>query len=439
MLFEGRSQALSGWFATHPPLLERIRALEPSFDPRDLPAPDAAVAGRAGRRRCGARQRRPGSSRPAAPAAPRAHRLSSAPARSRRRRAARCARRYPTSCYARDALARREPARSSSRSRCRATTATRRKQLALRRATARRRTRGALQALARRARASFGRAPLAGARARVADAAPAAARASSRISGSSLTRVQALEPAPRLFDFVLLRVLKTYLHDVPGVEPAPRRADAISRRTLGRARSCSPPSPHSATSTPSAARAAYEAGHRLRRLASCDRRADIRAAGGAARPRASRLRPRRAGFDPAARQGARAARRLGHDPSRRRHRDAGTRAVPRHRDFARLPAAARRRRLAAVPAARVPRISLRCSDRRSTRASCARFDRSLRAAHARRRTSRAAARARRGAARRHRTVRRCGEGARAVHDGRGARNSRRTSCSGRAGSPWFRI
>jgi Zn-dependent protease with chaperone function len=38
MLFEGRSLALRGWFATHPPLIERIRALEPSFDPRDLPA-----------------------------------------------------------------------------------------------------------------------------------------------------------------------------------------------------------------------------------------------------------------------------------------------------------------------------------------------------------------------------------------------------------------
>src|SRR5262245_55972717 len=37
MLFEGRSSAFSGWFATHPPLLERIRALEPSFDPRGLP------------------------------------------------------------------------------------------------------------------------------------------------------------------------------------------------------------------------------------------------------------------------------------------------------------------------------------------------------------------------------------------------------------------
>jgi Zn-dependent protease with chaperone function len=50
MLFERASGAFSGWFATHPPLLERIKALEPTFDPRDLPkaqpvpGPGAAVA-----------------------------------------------------------------------------------------------------------------------------------------------------------------------------------------------------------------------------------------------------------------------------------------------------------------------------------------------------------------------------------------------------------
>jgi Zn-dependent protease with chaperone function len=41
MLFEHGSR-FSGWFSTHPPLLERIRALEPGFDPRDLPAAGAA-------------------------------------------------------------------------------------------------------------------------------------------------------------------------------------------------------------------------------------------------------------------------------------------------------------------------------------------------------------------------------------------------------------
>ncbi len=40
MLFERGSGAFGGWFATHPPLIERIRALDPTFDPRDLPKPE---------------------------------------------------------------------------------------------------------------------------------------------------------------------------------------------------------------------------------------------------------------------------------------------------------------------------------------------------------------------------------------------------------------
>ncbi len=39
MLF-GVGSRLSGWFATHPPLAERIRALEPGFDPADYPRTD---------------------------------------------------------------------------------------------------------------------------------------------------------------------------------------------------------------------------------------------------------------------------------------------------------------------------------------------------------------------------------------------------------------
>jgi Zn-dependent protease with chaperone function len=42
MLFEHGSR-FSGWLATHPPLLERIRTLDPSFDPRDLPPPRAPL------------------------------------------------------------------------------------------------------------------------------------------------------------------------------------------------------------------------------------------------------------------------------------------------------------------------------------------------------------------------------------------------------------
>src|SRR5690606_39304683 len=36
MLFEHHGKAFRGWFATHPPLIERIRELDPSFDPRSL-------------------------------------------------------------------------------------------------------------------------------------------------------------------------------------------------------------------------------------------------------------------------------------------------------------------------------------------------------------------------------------------------------------------
>ena len=47
MLFERGSRAFSGWFATHPPLVERIRALDPTFDPRDLPKPGDPLPGAA--------------------------------------------------------------------------------------------------------------------------------------------------------------------------------------------------------------------------------------------------------------------------------------------------------------------------------------------------------------------------------------------------------
>lgn len=43
MLFARGSRAFSGLFATHPPLIERIRALDPSFDPSDYPAADAPL------------------------------------------------------------------------------------------------------------------------------------------------------------------------------------------------------------------------------------------------------------------------------------------------------------------------------------------------------------------------------------------------------------
>lgn len=75
-----------------------------------------------------------------------------------------------------------------------------------------------------------------------------------------LVRLQALETAPRLFDFVLLRLVQTYLGNLPGVEPAALahgggRPDARSavRALLATVAAFG-------TERPSAARAAYEAG-----------------------------------------------------------------------------------------------------------------------------------------------------------------------------------
>jgi hypothetical protein len=75
-----------------------------------------------------------------------------------------------------------------------------------------------------------------------------------------LTRVQALEPAPRLFDFVLLRVLKVSLRDVPGIEsvPPPRRRDLPDGRSAVRFLLATVAA--FGNEQPSAARAAYEAG-----------------------------------------------------------------------------------------------------------------------------------------------------------------------------------
>ena len=45
MLFSRGSRAFRGWFATHPPLDERIQALDPSFVAGDYPNVDATGAG----------------------------------------------------------------------------------------------------------------------------------------------------------------------------------------------------------------------------------------------------------------------------------------------------------------------------------------------------------------------------------------------------------
>jgi Zn-dependent protease with chaperone function len=43
MLFGTGSASFRGWFATHPPLIERIRALEPEFNPDDFPEADGPL------------------------------------------------------------------------------------------------------------------------------------------------------------------------------------------------------------------------------------------------------------------------------------------------------------------------------------------------------------------------------------------------------------
>ncbi len=216
MLFEGRSQALSGWFATHPPLLERIRALEPRFDPRDLPkpapfvpaAPLADAAANAGA--AGLVLEAP-TTRAATSPLGRAGEIA-APAGRALREA------LPDELYhatrSRDASLLLVVALALS-----GDDAIRRKQLAF----VEQRLGAARTELCKRLHGELGRAS-AELRLPVLELASPTLRQRPREEleylWELLTRVQELEPAPRLFDFVLLRVLKTYLRDIPGVEPA---------------------------------------------------------------------------------------------------------------------------------------------------------------------------------------------------------------------------
>jgi hypothetical protein len=215
MLFEGRSRALAGWLATHPPLLERIRTLEPGFDPRDLPTsveplpPTAEETGHAAAGLvAGAAANASPLERAGEIAAPAGRALHEAlpdevlhAARSRE-----------GSLLLVVALALSSDA------------ATRRKQLALveqqlgaGRAELCRRLLGELE----RASAEI--------RLPVLELALPALKQRPREELAYVleltTRVQALETTPRLFDFVLMRLVKAYLRDVPGVEQPPRRAE----------------------------------------------------------------------------------------------------------------------------------------------------------------------------------------------------------------------
>jgi Zn-dependent protease with chaperone function len=230
MLFEHASRGLAGWFATHPPLLERIRALEPGFDPRDLPQPTATLP----ETRPTARDDTVGLASALDSAAPR---LGSplertgeiaAPAGGRALREA-----LPDEVYhatrSRDAsllvvialaLSSDEP--------------TRRQQIALiERQLGATRAALCLRLFTELAPTS------AQLRLPVLELALPALRQRPREQLAYLTallaRVQELEKTPRLFDFVLLRVLEAYLRGVPGAEPAPRASRALDARAATRA------------------------------------------------------------------------------------------------------------------------------------------------------------------------------------------------------------
>ena len=230
MLFERGTRSLGGWFATHPPLLERIRALDPGFDPRDLPAPSPlpadrrvdTVAGRVG-----------GRARPAAAAAaPTASPLErageiAAPAGRALREAVPDEVYHATRSHDSSLLVAVALALSSDEP-------TRRQQLAIVE-----RQLGATRAdLARRLFDEI--APSAELRLPVLELALPTLRQRPREQlaylSELLVRVQELEKTPRLFDFVLVRVLKTYLNDLPGTARAARARGATARFALGRAR-----------------------------------------------------------------------------------------------------------------------------------------------------------------------------------------------------------
>jgi Zn-dependent protease with chaperone function len=213
MLFERGTSRFSGWFATHPPLLERIRALEPTFDPADLPPPQPLA--RAGS--TDADYRASAAEVAGAAAAfvgsplERAGEIA-APAGVALRAA------VPDELYhatrSRDssllvvlalALSNDEP--------------TRRQQLALlERQLGATRTELTARLFADLARNS------AELRLPVLELALPSLRARPREQlaylSELLTRLKELEQAERLFDFVLLRVLRTYLRDLPGAVPA---------------------------------------------------------------------------------------------------------------------------------------------------------------------------------------------------------------------------
>jgi Zn-dependent protease with chaperone function len=251
MLFEGRSSAFSGWFATHPPLLERIRALEPNFNPRDLPTsveplppPGAAEAAESGAAGLVA-----AASAPTSPLE-RAGEIAAGAGRALHQavpdEVLHAARSREGSLLLVVALA------------LSSDVATRRQQLAfVEQQLGTQRTE-----LCKRLLGELERAP-AELRLPVLELALPSLR--QRPHGELAyvveltTRVQQLETTPSLFDFVLVRLVKAYLRDVPGVDPTPRRTDrALDAREAVRVLLATVAA--FGTEQASAARAAYAAG-----------------------------------------------------------------------------------------------------------------------------------------------------------------------------------
>jgi hypothetical protein len=252
MMFERPLRTLSGWFATHPPLFERIRALEPSFDPRDLPTPAQPLS----TTRTDAAEH--GTTAGLAPASPTNASLLE--------RAGEIA--APAGRALHEALP--DEVHHATRSRdgslllvvalaLSSEDATRRKQLAFVEQQL-----GASRAeLCKRFHGEIERAS-AGIRLPVLELALPTLRQRPHEELAYLlnllTRVQALETAPRLFDFVLLRLVKTYLRDVPGVEPAAAQRANRSLDARAAVRVLLATVAAFGSEQASAARAAYEAG-----------------------------------------------------------------------------------------------------------------------------------------------------------------------------------
>jgi Zn-dependent protease with chaperone function len=218
MLFERGTSRFSGWFATHPPLLERIRTLEPTFDPADLPPPQPHT-------RTGPTAAGYGASTAGLAAAATAVVSTGSPLERAGEIAA------PAGAALRAAVP--DELYHATRSRDSSLLVvlalalsgdeqTRRQQLALLE-----RQLGATRAeLTARLFADLARSSDE-LRLPVLELALPTLRERPREQlaylSELLVRLKELDKAERLFDFVLLRVLKTYLRDSPGAVPAPPR------------------------------------------------------------------------------------------------------------------------------------------------------------------------------------------------------------------------